>query len=326
MDTPPVTSALLDFTPSPESFLRDVLTGLAQTPRHLPCKYFYDDRGSRLHEEICGLREYYPSRTELAIMRRHAKEIADLIGPGVMLVEHGCGTGLKTRVLLDHLQDPVAYVPVDISRENLVWASKRLSQAYPALEVLPVCADVTLDFRLPTPVKRPTHSTVYLPGAAIGGFHPDAACGLLARMTRLSGKNSQLLIGIDLQKDPATMEAAYNDARGVTAELNLNLLHRINDELGGRFDLGGFEHRAVYNRDAGRVEWYLVSRRRQEVTIGGKSFRFEAEEPICTEYCYKYTVEGFTALAAEANLALRQSWIDDQNRFAILHFDVSGLQ
>lgn len=323
MDTPPVTSALLDFTPGRESFLRDVLTGLTQTPRHLPCKYFYDDRGSRLFEEISGLREYYPTRTELAIMRRHAREIANQIGPGSMLVDLGSGSGVKTRLLLDHLPDAVAYVPVDISREHLVWASERLSLAYPTLEVLPVCADFVGEFRLPSPVTRPTHTAVYFPGSTIGNFHPEAARNLLTRIARMAGCGGQLLIGIDLKKDPAVLESAYNDSRGVTAEFNLNLLHRINDELGGQFDLSGFEHRAVYNRDAGRIELYLVSRRPQEVAIGSRSFRFDAEESICTEYSYKYTVEGFAAMAAETGLDLQQSWTDEGNRFAVLLLAIS---
>ena len=180
-DSSHTTTALLDFTPSTEAFLGDVLTGLAHNPRQLPCKYFYDDRGSRLFEEICGLQEYYPTRTELAIMRHHGIDMAGQIGPGVMLVEFGNGSGVKTRILLDHLRDPVAYVPVDFSRENLVWASQRLSLAYPTLEVLPVCADIVDEFRLPTPVQRPTSTTVYFPGSAIGNFHADAARELVGQ-------------------------------------------------------------------------------------------------------------------------------------------------
>lgn len=323
MNTDQDASALLDFTPGTETFLGDVLAGLDQSPRHLPCKYFYDERGARLFEEICGLREYYPTRTELAIMRRHAADIASQIGPGVMLVEYGSGSGVKVRLLLDHLQDPVAYVPVDISRENLVWTSQRLSLAYPTLEVLPVCADFVSDFRLPTPVKRPTHTAVYFPGSTIGNLHPNAAREMLGKIARLCGAGGDLVIGIDLQKDTATLEAAYNDARGVTAEFNRNLLRRINGELDGGFDTKEFEHRAVYNREAGRIEMYLVSRCRQEVTIGGKSFRFDADESICTEYSYKYTIDDFAAMAAEGGFVLRRSWTDDQNHFAVLHLAVA---
>jgi dimethylhistidine N-methyltransferase len=322
MDSLHPATPLLDFTPTAEAFRGDVLAGLAQQPRHLPCKYFFDDRGSRLFEEIWGLREYYPTRTELAIMRRHAREMADRIGPGVMLVEYGSVSGVKTRLLLDRLHDPVAYVPVDISRDHLLWTAERLALAYPALEVLPVCADFVRDFHLPSPLKRPTHTAVYFPGSAIGNFHPPAAREVLARIARTCGHDGQLLIGIDLQKDAATLEAAYNDGKGVTAQFNLNLLQRINGELGGSFDLSGFEHRAVYNQEKGRVELYLVSRRSQEATVGEKSFRFEAGEPVCTEYSYKYTIDGFASMAAEAGLTLQQSWTDDQNRFAVLHLAV----
>ncbi len=322
MDSLQSASALLDFTPSSEAFRGDVLAGLTQRPRHLPCKYFYDDRGSRLFEEICGLREYYPTRTELAVMRRHASEMAARIGPGVMLVEYGSVSGVKTRLLLDHLRDPVAYVPVDISREHLVWTAERLSLAYSALEVLPVCADFAADFHLPSPLKRPSHTAVYLPGSTIGDFHPPAARDVLARIARICGDGGQLLIGIDLQTDAAILEAAYNDDRGVTAEFNLNLLHRINGELDGSFDLSGFEHRAVYNQDEGRVELYLDSRRSQEVTIGEASFRFEAGEPVCTKYSYKYTIDGFAAMAAESGLIFQQAWTDDEKCFAVLQLAV----
>jgi dimethylhistidine N-methyltransferase len=323
MDSSHSPSALLDFTPTAEAFLGDVLAGLAKRPRHLPCKYFYDERGSRLFEEICGLQEYYLTRTELAIMRRHVGEMADQIGSGVMLVEYGSGSGMKTRILLDHLHAPVAYAPVDISREHLQWTADRLSLAYARLEVLPVCADFTEDFTLPVSEATPTHAAVYFPGSTIGNFHPEAACALLARIARICGSGGGLLIGIDLQKDPATLEAAYNDSKGVTAEFNLNLLRRINRELSGEFDLASFEHKAVYNPDHGRVELYLVSCRSQDIAIGSKSFRLEAGEPICTEYSYKYTIDGFAAMAADAGLTLRRSWTDENELFAVLHLAVA---
>ncbi len=322
MDSTQSISALLDDTPTAEAFLGDVLAGLARQPRHLPCKYFYDERGARLFEEISGLQEYYLTRTELAVMRRHAEEIAAQIGPDVMLVEYGSGSGLKTRTLLDHLQNPVAYVPVDISCEHLVWTSERLSLAYPTLEVLPVCADFAGDFHLPSPHRGPTRTAVYFPGSTIGNFHPEAAGDMLAGIARVCGSGGRLLIGIDLQKDVAALEAAYNDRRGVTAQFNLNLLGRINRELDGNFDVTCFEHRAVYNREAGRIELYLDSRCGQEVTIGAESFCFEAGEPICTEYSYKYTIDGFASMAAESGLVLQQAWTDERNQFAVLQFAV----
>lgn len=325
MDSSHTSAALLDFTPTTEAFLGDVLAGLSRQPKHLPCKYFYDERGSRLFEEICGLQEYYLTRVELGIMRQHASAIAAQIGPGVRLVEYGSGSGLKTRILLDHLADPVAYVPVDISRDHLVWTAERLSVAYSGLEVLPVCADFVREFRLPSPLKRPTRTAVYFPGSTIGNFHADKARDVLARIARLCGEGGGLLIGIDLQKDPGVLEGAYNDERGVTAEFNLNLLRRINRELDGNFDPTCFEHRAVYNTRENRIELYLVSRGRQEVTVGNETFQLDDGESICTEYSYKYTIDGFSAMAAEAGLSLQQSWTDDRSRFAVLYFRVGEL-
>lgn len=316
-------SALLDLTPTTEAFLGEVLDGLARQPKRLSCKYFYDDRGSRLFEEICGLKEYYLTRTELAIMRSHGREMAAEVGPESMLVEYGSGSGVKIRILLDHLADPVAYAPVDISREALLWSAERLSLAYPTVEILPVCADFVGDFQLPSPQRTPARTVVYFPGSTIGNFQPAAAREMLSRIARQCGEGGGLLIGADLRKDPAVLEAAYNDRRGVTAEFNLNLLHRINNELGGDFDLDGFEHRAVYNPEEGRVEISLVSRERQAVTIEDEVFRFEPGEPIRTEYSYKYSVDGFAAMAAEAGLTLRRTWTDDGSRVAVFYFVVS---
>ncbi len=320
-DSSPETT-LLDLEPAGETFLADVLAGLRTSPRHLPCKYFYDQRGSRLFDQITQLDEYYLTRTELSIVERFAPEMAEQIGPGVMLVEYGSGSSVKTRILLDHLIEPVSYVPVDISRQHLQEAADRLSLAYPQIEVLPVCADFTKVFELPSSQQTPTHSAVYFPGSTIGNFQPDMAIEILSRIARLCGRGGGLLIGIDLDKDTPTIEVAYNDSSGVTAEFNLNLLHRINGELGGDFDLDQFEHYAPYNVEAGRVELYLVSRRDQSVTVGGESFKFRKGEAITTEYSHKYTIDSFAALAAEAGLTLRRDWTDDLNRFAVLHLAV----
>ena len=229
-------------------FLKDVVAGLTGTPKTLPCKYFYDERGSRLFDAICELDEYYPTRTELAILEQHAGEMAAQIGPTVMLVEPGSGSSLKTRLLLDRLEDPVAYVPVDISCAHLKLMAGDLEADYPMLEVLPVCADFTTRFALPKSQRqRPAISAVYFPGSTIGNFLPEAAERLLGWMGEVVGVGGGLLIGVDLVKDRRVLEAAYNDREGVTAEFNLNLLRRINDELGADFDLNGFEHRARYN-------------------------------------------------------------------------------
>ena len=317
-------SSLLNFEPTTELFLDEVREGLRAPRRRLPCKYLYDERGSRLFDEICETRAYYLTRTELAIMQRHGAEMAEQIGPGVMLVEYGSGSSTKTRILLDHLDDPVAYVPVDISREHLQRSADRLSRIYPHLEVLPVCADFTEAFDLPIAERSPTHSATYFPGSTIGNFHADAARAILARITPLCGAGGGLLIGIDLQKDPATIEAAYNDAKGVTAEFNLNLLRRINRELDGNFDVDQFEHLAVYNTERRRVDISLVSRCDQAVTVSGETFEFVDGEAISTEYSYKYTVDGFAAMAADVGLTLRRFWTDEKRLFGVLHFAVEA--
>ncbi len=324
MSIQPPQSALLDQQPSAESFLDEVLAGLGQSPKTLPCKYFYDQRGSRLFDQICDLNEYYLTRTELAIMETFAPQMAEQIGPGVMLVEYGSGSSVKTRILLDHLVDVAAYVPVDISRKHMLQTSNDLSQRYSGLEVLPVCADFTMDFELPTPRREPTHAAVYFPGSTIGNFRPPEAEKLLSRIAPLCGVGGGLLIGIDLQKEAEILEAAYDDAKGITAEFNLNLLHRINRELDGDFELQQFQHVATYNQRLGRVEMFLQSLRDQTVTVSCSTFSLAANEVICTEYSHKYTVAGFAQLAAKAGLTLRRQWTDDQQRFAVLHFAVAA--
>jgi dimethylhistidine N-methyltransferase len=303
-------------------FLRDVIAGLKTSPKSLPCKYFYDRRGSELFDRICQLDEYYLTRSELALMDQLAPEMGAQIGPGAMLVEYGSGSSVKTRYLLDGLPDPVAYVPVDISGEHLQQTARELARDYPHIEVLPVCADFTQDFALPRSLRTATHSAVYFPGSTIGNFLPGRAIALLRRITRMCGTGGGLLIGIDLKKDVAMIEAAYNDRLGVTAEFNLNLLRRINRDLGADFDLDQFFHRACYNGELGRVEMYLVSRRTQVVTLGGETLEFGPGETICTEYSHKYTVDEFAAVAAAAGLTLRREWTDKNRQFAVLHLAV----
>jgi dimethylhistidine N-methyltransferase len=316
-------TTLHDFEPATETFQNDIVAGLNSHPRTLPCKYFYDERGSQLFDEICELDEYYLTRSELSIMKKYAPEMADQIGPGVMLVEYGSGSSIKTRLLLEHLQDPVAYVPVDISCDHLQRTANDLSRAYPHIEVLPVCADFTAEYSLPVPKRRPTHNAVYFPGSTIGNFQPKSARAMLARIAPLCGTGGGLLIGIDLQKDIDIIESAYNDARGVTAEFNLNLLNRINRELDGEIDVDQFEHEAIYNEEMGRVEIFLVSQCDQTATVGDETFEFADGETICTEYSHKYTIDGFAELAAEVGLELHRHWTDDRQLFAVLHFVVS---
>ena len=301
MSTQALETTLLDQQPSSQTFLDDVLIGLQGFPRTLPCKYFYDKRGSRLFDQICDLEEYYLTRTELAIMETNAQDMAAQIGPGVMLVEYGSGSSVKTRILLDHLTAVAAYVPVDISLKHLQQSSDDLSRSYPALEVLPVCADFTAKFDLPMSRREPTHCAVYFPGSTIGNFEPREAMALLDRIAPLCGTGGGLLIGVDLQKDPGTLEDAYNDAKGVTAEFNLNLLRRINRELNGDFDLEQFKHVATYNSEQNRIEISLESLCDQVVTISGNTFDFVNGESIGTEYSHKYTVDGFARMASKAD-------------------------
>ena len=303
-------------------FLADVVAGLGESPKRLPSKYFYDQRGSELFDDICQLEEYYVTRTELVIMEAHGPAMAQCIGGGVRLIEYGSGSSVKTRILLDHLEDPAAYVPVDISRDHLLQTARQLQRDYPQLEVLPVHADFTCDFALPQPARKPTHSAIYFPGSTIGNFTPERARGILARIALLCGTGGGLLIGIDLQKDPRILEAAYNDSAGITAEFNLNLLRRINRELKADFAVEQFSHRAVYNHEFGRMEMHLVSEAEQQVALDGRRFQFASGETICTEYSHKYTVEGFSRQAAEVGLSLHHHWTDAKNHFAVLHFVV----
>jgi dimethylhistidine N-methyltransferase len=308
--------------PAQLAFFRDVLDGLKSTPKRLPCKYFYDRRGSELFDRICQLDEYYLTRTELGIMDQFAGEMGAQIGPGAMLIEYGSGSSVKTRYLLHGLPDAVAYVPVDISGEHLQQTSNELAIDYPQIEILPVCADFTQNFVLPCAQRTPTHTAVYFPGSTIGNFLPDQAAKLLRQIRELCGLGGGLLIGIDLKKEATIIEAAYNDELGVTAAFNLNLLQRINRELGADFNLDQFAHRAWYNREFGRVEMHLVSRCAQVVAAGGENIEFMAEETICTEYSHKYTIAEFSQIAAVAGLTLRREWTDQNHYFAVLHFAV----
>jgi dimethylhistidine N-methyltransferase len=309
---------LLDLAPPAADLRRDALAGLSQRPRTLPCKYFYDDHGSWLFDQICTLPEYYPTRTELAISRQYAAEMATACGPHTLLVELGSGSSTKTRVLLDHLREPAAYVPVDIARDFLRESAGALARAYPRLPVLPVCADFTRPFTVPAARLPPARRTVvYFPGSTIGNFTAPEATELLRNIADLIGAGGGLLIGVDLRKDPAVLERAYNDARGVTAAFNLNLLTRINRELGADFDLAAFHHRAIYDQDAGRIEMQLLSAREQTVHIDEHSFSFAAGEVLRTEYSHKYSLESFAGLATAAGLTVRQVWTDRDALFSV---------
>lgn len=308
-----------------EEFLADVLSGLRREPPRLPCKYFYDRRGSLLFDKICRLDEYYPTRTELAIMERFGAEMAAACGERVMLIEYGSGSSVKTRTLLAHLDSPAAYVPVDISGKHLLRTAKILARDYPQLKILPVCADFVNEFDLPDLSGESARRVIYFPGSTIGNFTTLAASNLLRQMHAQCGPGGKLLIGVDLKKEVAVLEAAYNDREGVTAAFNLNLLARINRELGGNFRLRRFRHEARYDLTLDRIEMYLVSSCRQTVQIGGERFWFGLGDRICTEYSHKYTVDGFAAMAAASGWRLETAWTDPQSYFAVLHLAADDL-
>jgi dimethylhistidine N-methyltransferase len=290
----------------------------------LPCKFFYDERGADLFQKICDLPEYYITRTERELLRRYAPEIAESIGPNAAVIGFGTGAGIKTRLLLEHLRNPIAYIPVDISKQRLIDSAVELSRAMPALEILPVCADYLQELQFPKPLRKPDHVAVFFPGSTIGNLEPPVAEDFLRRVCRLCGKSGGLLIGVDLQKSRDVLEAAYNDSAGVTAEFNLNLLVRANRELIADFDLARWKHRAVYNASQGRIEMHLLSQGPQTVHVGGREFLFADGEKIITEFSYKQTLEGFARLAASAGFReAARVWTDPQQLFAIFHFAVA---
>jgi dimethylhistidine N-methyltransferase len=297
--------------------LAEIVEGLSQTQKSLSPKFFYDARGSKLFDEICELPEYYLTKTELAIMRAHIGDMAALVGPQASLIEFGSGSSLKTRILLDGLDRLAAYVPVDISREYLMTAAESLAADYPDIEVWPVLADFTQPFKLPNPSVMPLRNIVYFPGSTIGNFSPEKAHSLLTVMHEESGADGALLIGVDLQKDRAVIERAYNDSAGVTAEFNLNILLRINTEFGANFDVALFRHHAVYNEKHGRIEMYLISACEQIVRIGGRSFSFGKGETILTEHSHKYTLEQFGKIANRAGFAVDTVWTDPEELFSV---------
>ena len=297
-------------------FLEDVLDGLGQADKTLLAKYFYDERGSRLFDRICELEEYYPTRTETNLLARHADAIAAKVGKGVTLLELGSGSSTKVRLLLDRLDQPAAYIPVDISREHLQVSADRLAADYPGLKVKPIFADYVQGFPLSVE-GGPERTLAFFPGSTIGNFHPQEAQTFLARLGRQLGAGARLLIGVDLKKSRQRLEAAYNDAAGVTAAFNLNLLERINRELDGTFDLDGFAHTAFYNERLSRIEMHLKSLHPQTALVAGVPFRFDKGETIHTEDSYKYSVEEFTKLAQGAGWLADSTWSDDEGLFSI---------
>lgn len=315
--TAPETVELTDLQPSRDDLLGDVLAGLSASPKRLPSKYFYDRRGSELFEEITRQPEYYLTRVELALIEDCAAQVAAAVGPRAHVVEYGSGSGRKTRLLLDAMEDPVAYTPVEISRSALVGSVQRLDREFGPVQMLPVLGDFTQRIPLPDPEREARRVLVFFPGSTLGNLTDAEAVRLLKAMRGTMGDKGAALIGIDLQKSPQLIEAAYNDAAGVTAAFTLNLLVRLNRELGADFDLAGFRHRAVYVPEAGRIETFIDSLRAQSVTVQGRTFEFAAGEAMQVEYSHKYTDEGFAALAARAGLAVVRGWNDPEDWFGM---------
>ena len=298
-------------------FAADVLDGLQADAKQLPPKYFYDQRGSELFERITTLPEYYPTRTEIGILESNAAALAKLIPADAAVVEFGAGSAAKTRILLDAAPQVSAYVPVDISGEFLAGTAARLQQDRPDLRVLPVEADFTIPFALPGALgTRPRVG--FFPGSTIGNFEPHEANTLLRHAAKMLGPGALFIVGVDLVKDPEVLSAAYDDSAGVTAAFNLNLLARINRELGGDFKLDNFRHCAFYNQDKRRIEMHLVSLARQKVRVSGKAIDFRRGETIHTENSYKYTVELFLSHASGAGWANVATWLDERNYFSVI--------
>ncbi len=309
---------LLDFEPQPDDVLASVKAGLVQADKTLPCKLFYDRRGSQLFDQICSLREYYPTRTELQILQSHIAEISDTVGSSAVLVEYGSGSSLKTRTLLRHLDMPQGYVPIDISKQHLQESASSLQEMFTDIPVYPVCADYTEPFHLPEIARDADQCVAWFPGSTIGNFEPADALTFLKSIRHTCGQGSGLLIGVDLKKDPRLLHAAYNDSANITAAFNLNILTRINRELEADFDLSAFSHYALYNVPHGRMEMRLVSLADQTVQLkDGTRVHFAEGESIHTESCYKYTPDSFRALAINAGYQPTKLWIDRERLFSI---------
>ena len=318
----PSTAAEQISLPESSDFISDAIAGLSSNPRTLPCKYFYDERGAALFQKICDLPEYYITRTEIDILDRNRAEIASHLGPNIELIGLGTGAGTKTRILIEALETPAVYIPVDISEKQLRESTANFRKIFPDLEILPVCADYLQPVVLPSPHHKPARNVVYFPGSTIGNFEADEAVQFLRRVANVCRENGGLLIGADLKKARDVLEAAYNDRAGVTAQFNLNLLARANRELGADFDLDQWRHRAVYNSDAGRIEMYLISESDQFVHLDEQRFHFRRAEKIVTEFSYKYSPEEFSALAGKAEFEFAQMWTDDARLFGVFYFVV----
>jgi dimethylhistidine N-methyltransferase len=307
---------------SQEDILTEVVEGLKKFPKQLPSKLFYDQKGSKLFDEICRLDEYYPTRTEMKIMEDNIEEMSALLGEGTLLIELGSGSSIKIRLLLNNIPGLAGYIPVDISEQHLIHSSEVLMDEYPRIDIYPLVADYTKIFEIPEIRNHFDHKAVYFPGSTIGNFRREEAKEFLGRIAQIAGNNGGLVIGVDLKKDKKILEAAYNDKKGITAEFNLNILSHINNELDTKFDLNKFGHYAFFNEEFGRIEMHLISKTEQSVKLNGSTIRFEQGEHIITEYSYKYTPQEFAKLASDS-FTVNKVWIDKNNLFSVQYLRVN---
>jgi dimethylhistidine N-methyltransferase len=316
--------SLHDLSPTQAVALEEVLRGLRSPQKELPCKLLYDNTGSELFERITALDEYYATRVEHRIMRASGHEMADAIGPDRVLIEYGSGSSQKTRVLLDHMKSPAAYVPIDISRDQLRDSAAALARAYPRLTIVPICADYTANFGLPPSVPAGKRRIAYYPGSTIGNFVPEEARRFLLKIAELCRPDGALLVGVDLKKDPLMLHRAYNDGLGITAAFNLNILARLNRDLGADFVVDQFRHYAFYNPVFARVEMHVVSLCEQVVRVGDMQIHFDRGESIWTESSYKYNPAEFASLAATAGWRVDRVWTDDRGLFSVQYLTLTA--
>lgn len=308
---------LYDFAPATGSLYEEVLAGLRKANKELPGTLLYDERGSQIFDKICEQPEYYLTRTELRIMQQSIGEMVTLLGERVALVEYGSGSSLKTTILLDHLPQLTCYIPIDISKEHLLQAATKLAKQYPRLEILPVCADYSQPFHLPTPSKAAARYVAYYPGSTISHFFPEEAVAFLTQVRAVCGPDSALLIGVDLKKDAKIIEPAYNDAAGYSRAFTNNILRHLNRRFGSNFEPQAFAHQAFFNPQQGCVEFYLASRQPQTVRFNGETIGFQADERISLAYSYKYSLAEFAELAAKAGWDVKRVWTDEQQLFSV---------
>jgi dimethylhistidine N-methyltransferase len=312
---------LIDQHPRLSDFRSEVLEGLRGDPKSIHPKFFYDEEGSRLFVEITRLDEYYPTRVETGLLSRYAGEITRDWTTADVLIELGSGSSDKVRLLLDAHGDSLTYMPVDISQEHLISSASSISEDYPAVTVIAVCSDYTSDLHIPA-WESFRHRTLFFPGSTIGNFEPPDARAFLKYLAERNSSGDNLIIGVDLEKDPAILEAAYNDAAGITAAFNLNVLRRINDEFGADFDLESFEHVAFYDQRQHRIEMHLRSLRDQTVRLGQTAIEFRAGETIHTENSYKYSAGSFASLVRDTGFDVARSWTDDDRMFTVYELEV----